>query len=62
MPQRTTAERPVTPTQARIHREWASNPGMSLTQLAIELGVSRKRVSQALAVVRTKHLHQGVTQ
>lgn len=60
MPQRTTAERPMTENQRRIYETWASYPEQfgKLSRVAAELGISRKRVSQALAVVRTKM--QGV--
>lgn len=54
MPQRTTAERPMTEKQNRVYRTWASNPGKTRTALAAELGVSREYVRQTLAVVRTK--------
>jgi len=54
MPQVTTAERPVTPAQARIHAAWLTHPDKPLSALAAELGISRTRVRHALTVVRTK--------
>jgi hypothetical protein len=55
MPQvTTTAERPITPAQARIYHAWRTHPDKPRGMLAAELGVSVARVRQALTVVRTK--------
>lgn len=54
----TTAERPLTTLQRRIRDACAASPGKSRAAIARELGLSRERVRQALAVIRTKQFHQ----
>lgn len=58
---KTTAELPITTAQRRIYDACTAAPDKPRAAIARELGISRKRVQQAMAVVRTKHLHQGAT-
>lgn len=54
-----TGRLPITDKQRRIYDAWAADQSKPRATLAAELGVSRERIRQTLAVVRTKMLHQG---